>query len=113
VLAAGVLGCGVVALAGGIVVLAYIRAQLTSTDHLVWLSGGPAAVSAMLAGAGVPAGIVAQVLGVNARRIKAGGLAGRRMVAVGRVSGAAGLALYVVALGIAVVSMVVALYHYG
>jgi hypothetical protein len=101
VLAAVVLGCGVVALAGGIVALAFTAAEFASPDHVVSLSDGQAVASAVLAGAGVPAGIVALVLGVNAaRRIRARGLAGYRMAAAGLVSGAAALAMYPVALGL-------------
>jgi hypothetical protein len=101
VLAAVVLGCGVVALAGGIVALAFTAAEFASPDHVVSLSGDQAAASAVLAGAGVPAGIVALALGVNALRwIRVRALAGYRTAAAGLVSGAVGLAMYLVALGL-------------
>ncbi|HEY1344260.1 MAG TPA: hypothetical protein VGF54_04600 [Streptosporangiaceae bacterium] len=101
VLAAVVLGSGVVALAGGLVALAFTAAEFASPDHVVLLSGGQAAASAVLAGAGVPAGIVALALGVNAVRwIRVRGLAGYRTAAAGLVSRAVGLAMYLVALGV-------------
>lgn len=111
VLAAGVLGSGVVALAGGIVALAYTGAEFASPDHVVRLSGGLAAASAVLAGAGGPAGIVALALGaITIRRIRARGLAGHRVAGAGLVSGAVALAVYVAVLGI---NFVGALYYYG
>jgi hypothetical protein len=83
------------------VALAFTAAEFASPDHFVSLSGGQAAASAVLAGAGVPAGILALALGVNAVRwIKVRGLAGYWMAAAGLVSGAVGQAMYLVALGL-------------
>ena len=113
VLVAGALGCGVIALGGGITALAYMVASFASAspDHSVALSGAPAAVSAVLAIAGVPAGITALMAGVNtAQWIRARRRTGYPEATAGWLSGAVGLVMYVAAAGIAVFG---SLYYYG
>jgi hypothetical protein len=111
VLVAGALGCGVVALGGGITVLAYMVASFARPDQGVAVSGALAAVSTVLAIAGVPAGITAMVAGVNtAQWIRARRRTGYPEATAGWMSGAAGLVIYVAAGGYAVLG---SLYYYG
>jgi hypothetical protein len=111
VLVAGALGCGIIALGGGITVLAYMVASFASPDQGVAVSGAPAAISAVLAIAGVPAGITAMVAGVNAAQwIRARRRTGYPEATAGWMSGAVGLVMYVAAAGYAVLG---SLYYYG
>jgi hypothetical protein len=106
-LVAGVLGGGLVALYGGITTLGYVVASYATIDHDVALPGA----LRILGFAGVPAGITAMAVGVNAaRRIRARRRPGYAEVTAGWLSGAVGLVLYVAAAGYGVLG---SLYYYG
>lgn len=111
VLPAGVLGCGVIALYGGLAALACTSAQLASPDHGAALSGAWATASTVLIRAGVPAGVTALAVGVNAAsRIRARRQAGYPEVTAGWLSGAVGLVAYAATVGLQVLA---ALYYDG
>lgn|SRR5512146_409088 len=106
-LVAGVLGGGVIGLYGGITALAYAVASSAHADQSVAL---PGAVT-VLGYAGLPAGVAAVAVGVNAaRRIRARRQTGYAEVTAGWVSGTVGLVLYAAAAGW---EFLAALYYYG